>query len=111
MSKWEAKWDGCYPNLCSGTWTLYSNGKKVDTKIPFTGRRGHAETKGEYDSWSFDDNWSEEWSSYTDGLPVDEWCEKYGFWLETIAPKEEWESIYSAFQAEDWRPGSCGGCI
>ena len=32
--KVEAKWSGSYPNLCSGEWTLFIDGKDMSDKIP-----------------------------------------------------------------------------
>lgn len=110
MSKniWAAEWSGCWPNLCSGYWTLYKNDKKVNVKIPF--EEDCADTFGEYMSWHFED-WEEVFEPYGDGLHCDAWIVKNENWLKTIADENEFEDIYAAFQAEDFRPGSCGGCI
>lgn len=109
MSEWNAIWSGSYPNLCSGHWTLYKDGEKVDTEIPFQGY--DANTYGEYSSWYFDDDWMDRWDYYYDGLECDKWCETYKDWLSTIASDDEWPDIYYAFNVEDWRSGCCGGCI
>lgn len=106
---WTAKWSGAYPNLCSGEWTLYHDGITVDTNIPFQG--SDAGTFGTYPTWSFGSDWDEQWDEYDDGMLCGDWCQEYEYWLSHLAPREEWGEIYTAFQAEDWRHNSCGGCI
>ena len=109
MTKWTAEWTGRYPCVCSGEWKLFKNGEPVQIFPPF--HDTCAGTFGTYDRWSFNEDWSEEWEQYEDGLFCEDWCAYYSEWLETIAPKEEWEAIFDAFQQEDWRHGCCGGCI
>lgn len=109
MSNWEAKWSGSYPSLCCGEWTLYMDGRVVDTEIPF--QRNCADTYGVYDEWFFGEDYDEQWYSYSDGLKCEMWCDTYKDWLSTIAEESEWSNIYDAFNVEDWRIGSCGGCI
>lgn len=109
MSEWKASWSGRYPNLCSGEWVLFKDGNVVDTDIPFQGES--ANTFGSYDYWYFNSEYMEDWKSYVNGMQKDEWCEEYKDWLSTIALQEEWEDIYFAFQENDWREMSCGGCI
>ena len=106
---WSTTWSGSFPNLCSGEWVLYRDGTLVDTDIPFQG--SDAETFGEYATWSFGRDWDEQWDHYEEGFECDEWCERYADWLATIAPEDEWGDIYAAFQENDWRHKSCGGCI
>ena len=106
---WTAEWSGSFPNLCFGTWTLYKDGAPIDTSIPF--QNEEAGTFGEYATWSFGSDWNEVWDHYEDGLDCDAWCREYADWLSTIAPQDEWSEIYEAFQAQDWRHNSCGGCI
>lgn len=135
-NKWQTKWTGDYPNLCSGNWILYKNGKELNVDIPFNknikikrlpfGYKGKyieengfykiligkpANTFGEYQEWYFNDDSLEEFKFYKDGLKCDEWCETHKEWLKTIAPESEWHSIFEAFQENDWRHDSCGGCI
>lgn len=109
MAEWKAEWSGGFPNLCSGTWTLYKDGEEMATKIPF--QHDEAGTYGEHWRWSFGPDWSEEWESYKDGANPDEWCHEHAGWLATLAPESEWNAIYEAFKEEDWRHGECGGCI
>lgn len=106
--EWQAVWSGCYPCLCEGFWTLLRNGKPIKTDIPF--QEGPAGTLGAYWSWHFED-WEEVFEEYEDGLDCDTWCRAHAEWLASIAPEDEWPQIFAAFRTEDFRPGSCGGCI
>lgn len=118
-NSYEAKWTGAYPNLCSGRWHLYKNDNEVDlyevgcsfVTGPNGYSDGHANTHGTYSSWHFED-WMEVFDSYYSGLKTFDWIEENKDWLKNISnDKNDWELIYNAFKAEDWRPGSCGGCI
>lgn len=106
---WSAEWSGRYPNLCEGAWSLYHNGSPVYTDIPFQGEP--ADTYGTYRTFSFDRDGEEGWREYEDGMDCATWCETYAEWLDTVAPDDEWEDIFHAFQECDWRHMSCGGCI
>lgn len=106
-----AEWSGVWPHLCSGEWTLVINGEDVTDKIPAKIRKSHMGTFGTYEKWHFE-NWNEVWETYTDGLRESEWIEKNNSWLSTIATDQEvLGDIFRAFQSEDWRHESCGGCI
>lgn len=109
--RWEAIWHGGQWSRCSGSWELLHHGKPVDTEIPFQG--SDAGTFGTYATWHFggDSGWVEEWDDYEDGMECGEWCDEHRDWLSTIAPETEWGEIFEAFQAEDFRRNSCGGCI
>ena len=110
MADWSTEWTGEFPNLCRGEWILYKGGKEVDTDIPF--QEGNANTFGTYESFHFDDNWSEEWETYESGLDKDDWIDENIEWLRTLsADEQDWEDIFYAFQENDWRHQSCGGCI
>ena len=131
---WTTVWSGGFPNLCDGNWTLFCDGVEVPlgipefdfehdeleaTDFPFVAEVSDgfridrdAHTKGVYYTWSFGSDWNEVWSPYIDGLDSDEWCETYATWLATIAAEpSEWPSVFAAFQKNDWRSNSCGGCI
>lgn len=107
MSTWATKWTGTFPNLCTGRWYLYKDGREVMN--PFLD--GPAETFGEYERWRFDENFNEYWEKYEDGLQAPEWIKKYRKWLELIADEDEFLDIFLAFQRNDFRELSCGGCI
>ena len=110
MSIYTTEWTGSYPNLCIGEWKLYKDGDELFwVEIPF--QHKNAETENKYSQWCFDKDWYEQDEYYTDGLTADEWIEKYRDWLSFFAPEEDWRDIYRAFKVNDWRSGSCGGCI
>ena len=109
--KVEAKWSGSYPNLCSGKWTLFIDGKDMSDKIPKDLKNEPMNTYSTYSEWYFK-NWSETWDDYKDGLECEDWIKENKEWLNKITTdKCEQEDIYYAFQLNDWRHGSCGGCI
>lgn len=116
---YEAKWTGSYPNLCSGSWHLYENGEEInlqENSCPFVAGPddycdSHANTYGYYSSWHFED-WVETADYYYDGLEAFDWVKDNIDWLSNISNnKEDWYAIYDAFNAEDFRPGSCMGCV
>ena len=110
MSSWTAEWTGKYPCLCSGEWILYRDDEPVDTDIPFQSEC--AGTYRTYSRWYFDDNYSEHWEEYEDGLDADAWIDEHWDWLQTLTDDEdEYHDIFFAFQDKDWRSSSCGGCI
>lgn len=114
-SKWRAVWTGTYPTLClRGEWRVYKNDVEVAAGgLPFQGEP--ADTAGDYYYWGFSPDWSEEWDTHSDGLGEDAWVDKYGDALAACLPLDDrsvdLHELYKAFQANDFRPGSCGGCI
>lgn len=113
MANVIANWTGEYPNLCHGEWQLWIDGVDYSDKIPKTLRKNtHMDTWGLYEQWAFDEEFSEVWETYEEGLEVDEWIETNSSWLIEITTEEElMKDIYYAFQEKDWRHGQCGGCI
>lgn len=108
----RTKWSGSYPCLCSGEWSLYIDGKNYSSVIPENLRSSEMDTFGAYEKWYFNKDWSEEWESYEDGLTVDQWIKKNIAWLRKLPlNSEQYHDVYTAFQANDFRMGSCGGCI
>lgn len=106
-----AQWSGCYPCLCCGEWSLIINNIDVSEFIPDDLRHNSMNTFGTYESWHFED-WIEVFEDYEDGLEIDEWIEDNKYWLYKITKDEEIiRKIYNAIQKEDFRTGSCGGCI
>lgn len=107
----EANWSGSYPCLCFGEWTLKVNGKDVSKKIPDDLRESSMNTYGTYQSWHFEDL-IEVFEDYEDGLDCEEWIEENNEWLNKITTDYSIkEQIFKAIQSEDFRSGSCGGCI
>lgn len=111
MSKYLTKWTGRYPVLCHGTWLLYKDGKNISNLIPEDLQDAPMGCAGWFQEWSFVNGWEEEWNTYHDGLSADEWIEENEYWLKEIGPEEDYKDIFYAFQENDWRGGSCGGCI
>lgn len=107
---WYADWSGNYPCLCSGEWTLYHNGEEIDVKIPF--QNDPANTFGEYSEWYFDEDYIENERYYEDGLDEEEWIKENIEYLKQVTDdNKQYEYIYKAFQENDWRYGSCMGCV
>lgn len=103
-----AHWSGSYPSLCFGDWSLTIDDKDYTSMIPEKLATRPMGTFGEYSQWHFTDDWDEKWETYEDGLDFPEW-ECINSWVNDIpAPNN---LIYEAFQKEDWRYNSCGGCI
>lgn len=105
-------WTGSYPCLCMGGWIITIDGVQLMGigREPFN-------TYGIYKSWHFN-NWMEEWDDYKDGMLYEDWIENVPNGLLESLSKHgielsdgEMRELYSKIQEEDWRYGSCGGCI
>lgn len=107
----EANWSGEWPCLCHGEWTLIMNGKDVSDKIPKNLRTSSMNTYGTYSSLHFE-NWQEVFEEYNDGLRCEEWIQENKAWLNEISEDLEIQrEIYEVISKQDFREGSCGGCI
>lgn len=105
----EVKWTGKYPTLCFGEWIIKKDGQDVSKYMPC--RQAPMETYGEYDMWHFDDDYNEVWETYKNGMHFKKWSKK-NEWINKICKnKKEKRELFKAIQKEDWRHGSCGGCI
>lgn len=110
--KVEAEWTGSYPNLCSGQWILKVNNKDVSHLIPNDLRTSSMDTYGEYGTWYFTSDWDIGWNYYKDGLNCENWIEDNKSWLDKISTDLSVQrDIYYKISSEDFRCGSCGGCI
>lgn len=108
----KAEWTGKYPSLCCGHWKLFIDGKDVSNIIPSELRESPMDTEGIYSNWYFGEEWEEIWESYRDGKPVMEWIEQNDYWLSIITDDiEVKQQLFYAIKEQDWRSGSCGGCI
>lgn len=103
------KWTGGYPNKCSGEWQITYNG--VPVTLPDSVKNESMSTSGDYDRWSFNDDYSEEWSSYHDGLGFDEWLKTNNWARAVTTDVTELRELFDLISGQDWRHGSCGGCI
>ena len=105
-----AEWTGRWPNLCSGEWIITIDGEKVD--LPDEVRTSPMGTYGTYNTWTFGENWSVEWSTYEDGLDFEPWLQENRSWVSKLNLSDtEERDLYDAISEEDWRHNSCGGCI
>lgn len=110
--KIEAIWTGEWPALCCGEWKLYIDGVDKSHMIPDAKYKNHMETFGHYQRFRFAEDWEVVWDSYEDGLDCQGWIEVNEYWLKNISSNRGvQEQIFHAFQKNDWRHGSCGGCI
>ena len=122
--KFKAKWTGEYPSLCIGEWKLYrkyedylDDGTKdigyddISNLIPENFKYEPMYTDGQYNSWYFDKNYCEQFETYTNGLDFEDWCIENEDWIHLICESKDYRDLYEAFNEEDWRYESCGGCI
>lgn len=108
----KAEWSGAYPCLCCGEWSLFINGKNFTKYIPSEKRNNPMDTFNTYQTWYFDEDYMEIFEDYEDGLTCEEWIEENKDWLNKITTNsDELKTIYEAFKEQDFRTGSCGGCI
>ena len=118
MKTITAEWTGSYPTLCFGEWIIEIDGVRIVDDTEDIILKGNMDTYGEYSKWCFDDDYSEAWNCYMDGLEYDKWIQsetgkelielikRNGFDL----TDDELEELYFNLQREDFRNGSCGGC-
>ena len=106
-----AKWSGRYPTLCYGEWSISVNGEDVSGFIPEELKTSPMGTEGVYRRWRFK-NWEETNEAYVDGFDCPEWINENKYWLDRITTDAKiQEKIFYAIQQEDFRYGSCGGCV
>ena len=106
---YTAIWTGKYPCLCYGEWKLYRDG--VQLKLPEKIRKKHMNTLNVYNDWHFNADYDVHWETYMDGLDYEDWICANKDWLQYISEPCYYKEIYEAFQKQDWREHSCGGCI
>lgn len=122
--EFKAEWTGGYPSLCVGEWKLYRRHEEyldngtidiwyddISNLIPENLKYEPMDTLGVYSSWYFDSDYIEQFEDYTDGMNFKEWCKDNESWIHLICKSEYYKDLYEAFQQEDWRYESCGGCI
>ena len=111
----EVVWSGGYPSLCSGEWKISINGKRLE--IPKDRVSENMGTSGTYQSWHFED-WSEVFVDYSEGMGYEGWIEENRAWIDAGLTKigveftsDDYLDLFIRIQLEDFRPGSCGGCL
>lgn len=115
-SKLYVEWTGHFPCLCCGKWIITYNG--IQLTIPEDLKEQPMDTFGEFGTWHFDEDYMEEWDFYTDGYKKENWIYRNSDWINSMFQEHGIEvtdellsELYDKIQAEDWRHGSCGGCI
>lgn len=115
-AKYHVEWSGSYPNLCSGSWTIMID--QMVFPIPEDKINSSMGTPGDYSLWYFDGNYSEQFDQYySNGDDNFDWikysleclCEGYSLKINNI--EDISNKIYDLISYNDWRSGSCGGCI
>lgn len=111
-----AEWTGRYPALCCGKWLISIDG--VAFPIPENKISETMNTFGSYQTWHFDEHWSEIFEDYEDGLDTHQWIAENKGWIDEGLAKinkhfsyKDYCTLYDAIQKVDFRRGSCGGCI
>lgn len=111
-NEYSAEFTGKWPARCIGEWKLYKDGQDISNLIPKELRNDPMWTYGEYDEWYFDENYLEDFRSYYDGLKQEEWIKDNKYWLDKISKDEnDQNKIFKVINENDFRTGSCGGCI
>lgn len=111
MNTYTAEQTGEYPTLCHGEWKLYRNGEDISSFIPEELRFSPMNCAGFYEEWEFDEHYQEIWNTYYDGFSMPHWIKENEYWLKNIGSEIDYPLIFEAFLEDDWRGGSCGGCI
>ncbi len=105
-----AKWSEQGHTVCLGQWEVTFHGKAIE--IPVERRDEDMGTFGIY-SYLYPDD-----PAFAEGLEEEAWILENMDWLAELFDANEipldprhlsW--FYQALNAEDWRCGSCGGCI
>lgn len=106
----SAQWTAKGNNLCLGHWEIHYQGQALS--LDAARRDNDMGTYGIF-SYIYPDD-----EEFAEGVPEDRWIEENADWLSELfaahgIPDDEarmrW--FYQAVNAQDWRCGSCGGCI
>ena len=108
----KIEWTGGWPSLCLGEWTIEIDGVSYSDKIPEDLRESDMGTAGWYDSWCFHNGYDVKWSSREEGLESEDWIDANRYWLKELPIDEsEYPKVFELINKQDFRTGSCGGCI
>lgn len=108
----KIEWTGGWPSLCIGEWVIEIDGVNCSDKIPETLRESDMGTEGHYDSWCFVNGYDVKSSSYEDGLGENDWIEANKYWLKDLPiDVSDYPRVFKLINEQDFRSGSCGGCI
>jgi hypothetical protein len=105
-----ARWTAKGSSLCLGHWEIFYLGQQLE--IDSERNKNDMGTNAIY-SFVFPDD-----DIYAEGLAEDEWIIENKDWLTSLfttynIPSDETHLrlFYQAVNRDDWRCGSCGGCI
>lgn len=105
-----ALWTQQGHQLCTGRWCIEYNGLPLN--LPLQRREIDMNTWGIY-SFIYEDD-----LDFAEGLKQDDWIIANVEWLLELfeqhnipMDKDHMQYFYQVVSAEDWRCGSCGGCI
>lgn len=106
----HARWTRKGNNLCLGRWEIRYQERLLE--LPADRRDNDMGTLGIYNFMDPDD------PEFTDGLSEDDWLLANMEWLADLfaasdipIDEQHMRWLYQALNAQDWRCGSCGGCI
>lgn len=105
-----ANWSSTGQTMCLGHWEITFCGSPIE--LPKERHQEHMNTNGIYNFVDPDDE------LYREGLEEGDWIIENADWLADVfivhnIPLEEemMRFFYQAVNLQDWRCGSCGGCI
>lgn len=109
----KIEWTGGWPSLCIGEWVIEIDGVNCSDKIPEALRTSDMGTEGHYNSWCLIAGECDvRWSSYKDGLGENDWIEANKYWLKDLPiDVSDYPMVFKLINKQDFRSGSCGGCI
>lgn len=110
QNPFHANWTAKGNTLCLGHWEIDYLGHRLN--LPDNRLEKDMGTKGIYNFMDPDDE------LFLEGLDEDDWIVENIDWLSDVfisahIPIEEayFRAFYQAVNKEDWRCGSCGGCM
>lgn len=105
-----ARWTATGNNLCLGEWEIHYQGRRL--LLDADRRDKDMGTFGIF-SYIFPDD-----EDFAEGLDEDEWVQANAGWLGKLfaandvpSDEEHLRWFYRAVNRQDWRCGSCGGCL
>lgn len=108
--KFFARWTAKGSNLCLGHWEITYEG--VPMVLPAAIRQNDMGTYAIYSFFDPDDD------MFAEGLREDDWIIENAGWLADLfeshdipVSEDNMRAFFRAVTAQDWRCGSCGGCI
>lgn len=113
LHKIEVQWTGGGWTLCNGEWLIAVDGIDISEHIPNSIRTSSMYTyKTTFDSCAYEYDPDGE-VTFTDGLKFNDWIHENMWWIGElpIIEPEDYPLLYALIQENDFRQGTCGGCI